>query len=560
MTADVFSASHALNNMNLPIGDRRPSDRNGLSLFSLNSDPAPNPDNKVQYHAIVLRKLPSNTNQDSVNSMLLFAKDLVDCELVSPSRQPDDQGFVTAVAYFRTREGAKEARERLNGKRNPSNDASMIVDLLTDGPPGPIGSRRNTVDSPSARQGSVSTASTIATNGRQSSRYNGTFQQNLERMSPPNNATPALGNGDYSVPGLFSATSPVAPSFAARNLGKSVINDEADDDDGLLNETVGFATQQPVQSLPRRTTNPSIASRFSNLSLNTNGVSQNGVAHNGATQNGGNQNGVHNGVNHMSSPPVSAYASPLSAAAMQSPGTSLSSAMSPQTLPSHLNGHVPSAAYQQYPPHYSARPNYPPPANPADQNPPCNTLYVGNLPVDTSEDELKQMFSKQRGYKRLCFRTKQNGPMCFVEFEDVSFATKALNELYGHMLHNSVKGGIRLSFSKNPLGVRSGQSGNIGSASAITPSTPLPGYGAGVPPPPGFPSATGPPPGLSAPPGLSTPVYTNGSSGFGVYSNGGFGYGPGDLGGSIRPPPSSSANGSANGFGPIGYPPYGSGR
>jgi hypothetical protein len=79
-----------------------------------------------------------------------------------------------------------------------------------------------------------------------------------------------------------------------------------------------------------------------------------------------------------------------------------------------------------------------PTANPADQNPPCNTLYVGNLPIDTTEDELRATFSKQRGYKRLCFRMKQNGPMCFVEFEDVSFATKALHELYGHLMHNSV--------------------------------------------------------------------------------------------------------------------------
>ena len=118
-----------------------------------------------------------------------------------------------------------------------------------------------------------------------------------------------------------------------------------------------------------------------------------------------------------------------------------------------------SGAYQMSNPQY-LRHNYPP-VNPADQNPPCNTLYVGNLPIDTSEDELKAMFSKQRGYKRLCFRTKQNGPMCFVEFEDVSFATKALNELYGVQLHNSVKGGIRLSFSKNPLGVRAGQPGSV---------------------------------------------------------------------------------------------------
>jgi hypothetical protein len=108
----------------------------------------------------------------------------------------------------------------------------------------------------------------------------------------------------------------------------------------------------------------------------------------------------------------------------------------------------------------------------ADRNvpyPPCNTLYVGNLPMDTSEDGLKAVFSKQRGYKRLCFRTKQNGPMCFVEFEDTSFATEAIDELNGYMLPNSVKGGIRLTFSKNPLGVRNGQEASAGSSSFTPP-------------------------------------------------------------------------------------------
>ncbi|CAN6650135.1 hypothetical protein TRVA0_024S00914 [Trichomonascus vanleenenianus] len=105
-----------------------------------------------------------------------------------------------------------------------------------------------------------------------------------------------------------------------------------------------------------------------------------------------------------------------------------------------------------------------PPANPADQNPPCNTLYVGNLPPDTKEEELKNIFSKQPGYKRLCFRTKQNGPMCFVEFETIEFATRSLSEMYGYGLSNSVKGGIRLSYSKNPLGVRSSTGGRSESA------------------------------------------------------------------------------------------------
>ena len=122
----------------------------------------------------------------------------------------------------------------------------------------------------------------------------------------------------------------------------------------------------------------------------------------------------------------------------------------------------------------------PPPANPADQNPPCNTLYVGNLPPDATEAELRTLFAPQKGFRRLSFRTKNqtnnstpgsttstganssghnHGPMCFVEFEDVAHATRALAELYGRALPrphaaNNSKGGIRLSFSKNPLGVR----------------------------------------------------------------------------------------------------------
>ena len=62
--------------------------------------------------------------------------------------------------------------------------------------------------------------------------------------------------------------------------------------------------------------------------------------------------------------------------------------------------------------------------NGSDQNPPINTLYVGNLPTPTSpgghtlsvlEDRLRELFSRQAGYRKLCFRQKSNGPMCFVE-------------------------------------------------------------------------------------------------------------------------------------------------
>jgi RNA recognition motif-containing protein len=533
MAAEVFS-SHTYG-MSGPFGERKMMEKNGLSMFSPFGDAENSPDAKGR-HTIFLRKLPSNSDREAVRNILLFAKDLVDCEIVPQSRFSDDKGFAAAVAHFQTFEGAKEARDLLNGRRNATNDATLIVDIVQESSPGAIGSRRNTVDSASARQGSIANGIAGATiNGRQSSRYNGTFQ-NMEKMSPPN-GTPGLGNGEFPVSNLFSPTSPVNTSFASHNLGKTVINDEADDDDALLNNPLAYATAQPSaqSSIQRRATNPNPSipvSRFASLSLNT------------------------NGVNGMNSPPMQNYASPRSGANMQSPGAALS-AMSPHSMPSALSN-APSSGYQQYPQHFP-RPTYPP-VNPADQNPPCNTLYVGNLPMDTSEDELKAVFSKQRGYKRLCFRTKQNGPMCFVEFEDTSFATKALNELYGYMLHNSVKGGIRLSFSKNPLGVRSGQNASMGPSSAISPSTPLSGFGSNVAAPPGFSTATGPPPGLSAPPGLSNSVHSNGSSGYGMYANGGFGVGHNDMASTMRQPLATSVAG--NGFGAMngGYSSYMMGR
>lgn len=90
------------------------------------------------------------------------------------------------------------------------------------------------------------------------------------------------------------------------------------------------------------------------------------------------------------------------------------------------------------------------------ENFPCNTLYVGNLPPSTQEDELRALFRNCLGYRRLSFRPKSNGPMCFVEFEDIACATTAMETLYGTMISCSspLKGGIRLSFSKNPLGLR----------------------------------------------------------------------------------------------------------
>ncbi|KAK5142906.1 hypothetical protein LTR04_002072 [Oleoguttula sp. CCFEE 6159] len=518
MAAEGFNGpatggSHMYNTS--PTLERNVIDRSSSSLlFMSESEPTRSNMDLKSVPTIFVRRLPRSTSPEALRGMLLFAKDLIDTEFV-PSEYPEDKGFLSAIARFRTLAGAMEARERLHGKPNTMNEAEMIVEVLHGGIGGAIGPRRNTVDGTAFRQQASSAAS-----NRQSSRYNGTFQSMPMPKLSPTPGTAGLANGDFPVPetsahfqNLFSPQSPLSNSFGdhSRISGKSVINDDAveDETNELLKDPLAYAKSGGQPPLPRRTTNPQLpVSRFAGLSLSMN-----------------------NGTGSMASPPLSGFTSPRPIAPLQSPNAPMS--------PNGVNGLGPNGNYQLTPQHYQ-RHNYSP-VNPADQNPPCNTLYVGNLPIDTSEDELKAMFSKQRGYKRLCFRTKQNGPMCFVEFEDVSFATKALNELYGQMLHNSVKGGIRLSFSKNPLGVRTGQSNSIGLSTPMTPQSLIPGLSSGIGAPPGFSTANGPPPGLAAPPGLGSSIGRNGFGGFhvtggltGMFGNGGFGMANHGMGNPMR--------------------------
>lgn len=398
--------------------------------------------------------------------MMVFSKDLIDVQVL-PVEQSEDAGFRSAILKFKTPAGAQEAQNMLDGKSNISNDAEMIVELLNESP---MSGRRYAGDTSLPTTTSTATSSTTSStsSSRQPSRFNGAFPP-LENVTSPLNG--AYGVSDMSNPetnhyhGLFSPHSPIGNHLTDRTRisGKTLINNDGADDDEtgeLLKDPVAYAENGALSVQQRRATAPQIplSSRMAALSLNTAVVSGPSSMPS---------------YGHSNIPPLSTH----------------SSAMSPTGPP----GSGPLGGFGQ-----RHRGHNFPPVNPADQNPPCNTLYVGNLPIDTSEEELKAMFSKQRGYKRLCFRTKHNGPMCFVEFEDISFATKALHELYGHPLHNSVKGGIRLSFSKNPLGVRSGQTPNQnipGSMSTMNGMIPGPANG--------FTTAHGPPPGLTAPPGLA---------------------------------------------------------
>nr|POF07035.1 cell wall integrity protein scw1 [Quercus suber] len=475
--SDMFAPVNGYASMSPPTSDRYASNGNRSIPFSAprTSDPAAHGFDVRPAPAIVIRRLARNIGDEALGSMLIFAGDLIDTEFIR-SPYPEDHGYATAVARFNSQAGALEAQQKLHGKPNTTKEANMIVEVHSSSMAGSF-ERRNTVDASASRTQSSSTSSGASSGGPTNrSRFGSTFQSN-DAMSPPLTNSSSGGSDSFPVPensahfqNLFSPQSPLANGSDDRHRvsGKSIINDDSVDDEtgDLLKDPVAYA-KSGQQINGRRPTNPQIpVSRFGSLSLST--TSGEGTATGG-----------------MVSPSAVGYTSPRSISSVQSPA----SAGSPSST-------VPSAFPMSF-----SRPQYPP-VNPADQNPPCNTLYVGNLPIDTSEEELKQLFVKQRGYKRLCFRTKQNGPMCFVEFEDVAYATKALNELYGHPLHNSVKGGIRLSFSKNPLGVRSGQSSGMGPNTIMTPQAMAPGGYGSLMPGANFSSVSGPPPGLAAPPGV----------------------------------------------------------
>ncbi|EAW12788.1 RNA binding protein [Aspergillus clavatus NRRL 1] len=454
-------------NMRLSDSDRTPQ---GLSGFGRSA-------NGNTGGAILMRKLPRNTSREALRSMLLFAKDFVDADFV-PVDFPEDHGYLCALARFNTMAAAEEAQALLDGKPNSKNDANMIVEICNGtvvaslNPP-----RRNTIDHTATR--------TLLGNGplSRSSRFNGTFQS-LEKMTAPNASVQSTGDSLAStaesgsrLQSLFSPQSPIGNGVhdLPRVSGKSMIDQDPDEDTGeLLKDPVGYAENghSASMNLPRRSTNPQYpSSRFANLSLSTN----------------------------MTSPPLQTYAPGNSARV----GVPTPSSAFPQTMNgNNLMGNHGYHYNNQHTPRHSL-----PAANPNDLNPPCNTLYVGNLPPDTSEEELKALFSKQRGYKRLCFRNKQNGPMCFVEFDEVAMASKALNELYGYKLSNSVKTGIRLSFSKNPLGVRSGQPGSMSASGHPSAQGSVPGGSSlGGMHSHMFSTVSGPPPGLAAPPGLAMPL------------------------------------------------------
>ncbi|KAK9448493.1 uncharacterized protein V1518DRAFT_367793, partial [Limtongia smithiae] len=454
-----------------------------------------------------VRNLPQDIKEREFRVMFTFAKDFLSSELL-PS-MPDEYGRskpCAGTAYFKSVGAACDARDWLldhpdlyadgmiseNGSSSPKySSRSLICDVLTNSavPAHPFDTihKHHSISGPvshSLSYPSVSSASSLssfpissatfpALNGRSNSHFgphttapitNGKSSSKFfDSLSPASQATVPSGPEPPALysDSVFAASSSPRATFSpgSGDFPRTSYLDAGNRDDDLaaLSHSVASAalSQDQVSAVgggpwsqsdrvSRRNTSATVPARaFGSMSL------QGGSPPTSFP----NAPSVPNGV-----------LQPLSGS-VGSP-TSTNGGGVPQSGSSGQVGGQPASLHV-----LQSGGRVLPPANPADQNPPCNTLYVGNLPMNTSEDELKALFSRQRGYKRLCFRTKMNGPMCFVEFEDVAYATRALTELYGRGLSNSVKGGIRLSFSKNPLGVRSNNGSNGGSSQNSSMST-----------------------------------------------------------------------------------------
>ncbi|WZZ61152.1 hypothetical protein YC2023_061259 [Brassica napus] len=86
----------------------------------------------------------------------------------------------------------------------------------------------------------------------------------------------------------------------------------------------------------------------------------------------------------------------------------------------------------------------------AKDNPPCNTLFIGNLPENINEEELWSLLSSQEssaqlyflsyrqpGFNQMKILRQERHTGFFIEFEDVNSATNVHHNLQGAVIPSS---------------------------------------------------------------------------------------------------------------------------
>ncbi|KAJ3696027.1 hypothetical protein LUZ60_001404 [Juncus effusus] len=85
-------------------------------------------------------------------------------------------------------------------------------------------------------------------------------------------------------------------------------------------------------------------------------------------------------------------------------------------------------------------------------NPPCPTLFVTNLGLNCSENELIQVFQRWPGFLKVKIQTRRGSSVAFVDFTDEGSASAAMNNLQGTFLHSSAEG-MKLEYAKSRMGL-----------------------------------------------------------------------------------------------------------
>ncbi|KAF5183148.1 Rna-binding protein with multiple splicing [Thalictrum thalictroides] len=86
------------------------------------------------------------------------------------------------------------------------------------------------------------------------------------------------------------------------------------------------------------------------------------------------------------------------------------------------------------------------PVQNSKDNPPCNTLFIGNLGENVVEEELRNLFSVQPGFKQMKILRQERNTVCFIEFDDMSSASNVHQNLQGAVIPSSGRGGMRIQY------------------------------------------------------------------------------------------------------------------
>ncbi|RLM54404.1 hypothetical protein C2845_PM10G02840 [Panicum miliaceum] len=78
--------------------------------------------------------------------------------------------------------------------------------------------------------------------------------------------------------------------------------------------------------------------------------------------------------------------------------------------------------------------------------PPCSTLFIANLGRTCTEDELKEVLSKEPGFHVLKMRRRSGMPVAFADFTDIESSTAAMNSLQGTVLASSDNDGLHIEY------------------------------------------------------------------------------------------------------------------